>query len=93
MTTFMTDLDADLLSLLDFEYAPPCEAADPDGTNGCDKTAEWKLIVSCCGAVWLLCEEHKELNVNVIAREMVVDCRSCGKSVPGSEIVFAIDRI
>lgn len=48
-------LDIESIEALDFEYAPPCDWNEGD----CGKTAEWKMVVSCCGHMFLFCEQHK----------------------------------
>lgn len=50
------DLDTFDLTDLDWDFAPPCDAHDDDG-NGCDNTAEYIIVLSCCAKRLLLCEE------------------------------------
>ena len=60
-----TDTDTDILSALDFEYAPPCEHLK-NGESDCDNPAEWKAHFSCCGKMMLLCTKHKEDAINFL---------------------------
>lgn len=48
-------LDSELIQLLDFDYDLPC---DVERFGGCDSPAEWKVILSCCGAIVLFCDVH-----------------------------------
>jgi len=46
-------LDIETIEHLDFEFDPPCEMSDDD------RTATWKLTISCCGHTILACEKCK----------------------------------
>ena len=56
-------VDTDLTFLLDFDYAPQCEIEEHMGDE-CDRPAEYKLVLSCCAEMWLLCEDHMLIIVN-----------------------------
>lgn len=46
------DNGLELIMHLDFEHEIPCD------NNDCDKAAEWKFIVSCCGKMLVACDPH-----------------------------------
>lgn len=59
MTTTIEEIGVDTESIfeLDFVYAPQCEFEEHAGEE-CDDAAEYKMVLSCCAEVWLLCEDH-----------------------------------
>lgn len=93
-TVIENDLDTDLLSVLDFEFAPPCEVP-----KGCDNTAEWKVTVSCCGQMYLMCqvcvdhllEWHRD--VSRLAVPVNTKCVVCKTIVPATDFIFSMERI
>lgn len=44
--------DLELIMHLDFEHETPCDV------ESCDKAAEWKFTLSCCGLMKLYCDRH-----------------------------------
>lgn len=68
MTAIMIDeeVDTDFIHLLDFHYATICEFRQHTGEEECDEAAEFRLVLSCCGEVWLLCEDHMLRVVNFV---------------------------
>ena len=56
MTTTVNETDFEVIEFLDFDFAPPCESE-----QGCDQTATWRVQLSCCGKVYLFCEEDYHL--------------------------------
>jgi hypothetical protein len=74
--TVDTNIDEEVLLFHDFEFETPCES-----TDGCDNTAEWRLVRKCCGWVSLLCDPCKVADENWLdAWGMLggVDCTECG---------------
>jgi hypothetical protein len=62
-TTVERGLDIASLHGLDFDIAVPCEWNREAIQRGetrptCPNEAEWRVVGSCCGAVWLICDEH-----------------------------------
>lgn len=53
----MTDTEEDIIELMDFDYEVPCDSYDDDG-SACANPAEWRIILSCCGRVALMCDPH-----------------------------------
>jgi hypothetical protein len=51
----MTEFE--IIKSLDFEFQPECDGA------GCDQTAVWKGIASCCERMILACEDDHTLLV------------------------------
>ena len=88
----MTDLDKDILELLDFEFAPPCEAP-----IGCDREAEWKVIVACCGHLYLLCQECVDANQEwAVYAEKVrqdIQCVQCDTPMPPLAFIYSTEKI
>lgn len=57
-TIIESDVDTDVISLLDFSYAPQCEYETFMEESHCDAEAEYKMVLSCCAETWLMCEDH-----------------------------------
>jgi hypothetical protein len=57
-TIIEEEVDADSILLLDFDHAPQCEAQEQMNRGECLNPAEYKLVLSCCAELWLLCEDH-----------------------------------
>lgn len=71
MTIFDTDIDTDLIMSLDFEYAPQCEWNMYSAIyDQCPDEADWKLVLSCCGGMFLMCDPHKEKQLTLISLYM-----------------------
>lgn len=65
-TIIEEDVDTDLTFMLDFHYAPECEFEQHTGEEDCEEVAEYRLVLSCCAEVWLLCEDHMLRVVNFV---------------------------
>lgn len=67
MTTTIDEVDVDTQNIfaLDFTYAPECEFEEHAGEE-CDSAAEYRMILSCCAELWLLCEDHMLETVNYV---------------------------
>lgn len=59
-------VDTDSILLLDFDHAPQCEAEEHTGSDECLNAAEYKMILSCCAELWLMCEDHMLETVNYV---------------------------
>jgi hypothetical protein len=67
-TIIEEEVDTDSITLLDFSYAPECEFRQHTGEEQCEEQAEYRLVLSCCAEVWLLCEDHMLRVVNFVKR-------------------------
>ena len=64
-TILEEEVDTDITHLLDFLQAPQCEIKEhAPGQDECLEAAEFKLVLSCCAEMWLLCEDHMLLAVS-----------------------------
>lgn len=75
MTEVLGETDLDWLTLIDYELEKPCEAKQV-----CDKTAEWKFVVKCCGFELFFCVFHKENEIAFVANNSKnrIWCKACG---------------
>lgn len=67
MTDTMMGLDIEAIEHLDFSFAPPCEMTRGE-ENICDKCAEWKLVIACCGNTYLMCDQHKVEQLDYVTK-------------------------
>lgn len=93
MTATINEVDTDFLSILDFEYAPPCETP-----SGCDETAKWKVRVGCCGHVWLLGQKCVDQIIEWYGQAkstpgLTVRCVYCSNSVQARTFIHSIERL
>lgn len=93
-TMIDNDLGTDILSMLDFEHAPPCEVP-----RGCDGTAEWKVTVGCCGQLYLMCQECVDhlldwyRSVGRLGIKTNIKCVACKNTVSAHTFILSIERI
>ena len=92
-TLIDNDLDTDILGMLDFEFAPPCEAP-----AGCDGTAEWTIRTGCCGHLYILCQECCDSILEWITRckampALGIQCKQCDNIVPVNSFIHSVERI
>lgn len=80
MTATILDagLDTDSIDLLDFDYAPPCDATDENDVP-CPRVAVFLLVKKCCGTKFLACEEcffgwKEQIN----SYDVSTVCNECG---------------
>ena len=88
-------LDEDVLTVLDFEPALPCEWNASSKTKPrCDRAAEWKIVLSCCGGIGLVCGRHFDRMLEKINSLVRVRCEYCRKvHEPVSGIIASAERL
>lgn len=65
-TIIEEEVDTDSILLLDFNHAPQCEYEQHVGKHECDEAAQYKMVLSCCAELWLMCEDHMLEAVNFV---------------------------
>ena len=90
MTEVLGETDVDWLTLIDYELEKPCETK-----RGCDKVAEWRFILKCCGGSIFFCTQHKEFEVQWVIRHsgQVVNCLKCQHRFPLGVLITDIYNI
>lgn len=88
-------LDIEAIEHLDFDSDLPCDYNRNHSTNPpCSKAAEWKIMVSCCGGMVLLCDEHYDFTGEIIAKHPAIRCSLCRFiHMPSRNIILSIDRL
>lgn len=82
--------DIEAIEYLDFEFAPPCEIV----TNpSCDKEAEWKAVLKCCGHILLMCNEHMDKKYEEFAKKSEWLHKKCGTKIPPGNPYISIERL
>ena len=92
-----TDLDFSVLDALDFEHEVPCDWNTLPSNSGpaCEDAAEWKIVVSCCGAFFFWCDKHKDEEIQIMAKfpngigHLELD-GGCGSTTSN---IFSVERI
>lgn len=74
MSTLIDEgVDTDTITVLDFDYAIPCDMNKFSETvPNCENVAEWKITLSCCGTNLFLCQEHLDSILEAMARDDVI---------------------
>lgn len=65
--------------------APPCDRV------ACEHGATWAGITKCCGISILLCDEHKDWLLDIVASEVLFRC-PCTVDHPGNPFV-SLERL
>lgn len=82
------ELDMDFMDELDALSAVPCDLHDH-----CELEAEWRIVVSCCAAVFLFCHEHHDALLSLMEKIGAFVCSACGTLVPARTAITIADRI
>lgn len=58
MTATIEETDTSTILWEEIDFAPQCEQGDHTNDDDCPLAAEYKMILSCCAAMFLMCEDH-----------------------------------
>lgn len=87
------DLDTDQIIELDFNLEVKCEEEE------CSNAAKWKLLLACCKASFLLCQDCIDdflvfyNDALKSSNKFWVQCRLCGEVQEAADFVESIRRI
>lgn len=97
MTATILDegVDTDLFDALDFKEAVPCDWNSRHRSGPlCESEAEWKMILSCCGMVSLLCQGHVDKTLEKIKQFDMIMCPDCRQIMaPPSTMIASLKRL
>lgn len=92
----ITGEDIEVIEVLDFEYDEPCDFGR-DTDYECEQPVEWRIILNCCAATFLFCDEHFWHTVTMINDPTITsvcprDRGGCGKHDVGIAHAEKIDK-
>ena len=80
-----TILDIEAIEHLDFDVEPTCDAI----IWPCTRTAVWRMTRTCCDAVFLLCDLHKNAETEYIQTySSCLFCILCDSALTPEDIEF-----
>lgn len=71
-----TDTSIESIEALDFEVQLPCELMDE-----CPKVAEWRVLHTCCNAMWLACTHCMKRSEKHIREWKFPKCAACARPI------------
>lgn len=84
------EVDTDITSMLDFLQPPQCEIANITKLPECVNAAEFKMVLSCCAEMWLMCEDHMLMVVNEFKKMRMVEHDPAVGGCGGKFVKFTI---
>ena len=86
----MTILEIEAIESLDFEANLACESM-----LECDRPIAWRLVLSCCAKVFLLCDPCKVEILQEIAAnpDQTMECRFCRNHTPYGKLVMSVEAL